>query len=358
LKAYAAAAALLLMIFGGIGLYLYNKFSAFASMDFTPPPVSVSIGTVERATWSRYLDAVGTIRSARGIELSAETSGDITELLFASGDRVEQGQLLLVLNDQVEQAARRNQIASLELAQILFERDAQLVKQNSIPETQFDRSKADLERARAQLAETEARIRQKRIIAPFAGTLGIRQVNLGDYLSAGTTITTLQDLNDLDIDFNLPGRVAPLLRVGMPIKVQVDAFPQRSFAAEIRALDSRIDLDSRNILVRARLLETAGLLPGMFGRVRVELASDQAVLTVAETAVSYSVNGNVLYRVLQPDEAGAAPTVESVVVETGDVRDGQIAVSGDVAAGDTVVINGQNKLYRGARIAPAGNAEL
>jgi membrane fusion protein (multidrug efflux system) len=138
LKAYVLAVGLLLIIFGSIGGYLYQRFSAFASVDYAPPPVTIAASTAAWATWDETLNAVGTIQAVRGVELTSETSGEITEILFDSGDRVTAHELLVVLNDHVEQASRKNQIASLELAQILFERDRALIAQKSIPQNQFD----------------------------------------------------------------------------------------------------------------------------------------------------------------------------------------------------------------------------
>ena len=142
-----------------------------------------------------------------------------------------------------------------------------------------------------------------------------------------------------------------MLRPGMAVELMVDAFPSRSFSAMVLALDSRIDIDSRNILVRARLNDHEGLLPGMFARVRVELSTPERVLSVPETAVSYSVNGNILYLLQESEGAGEAPTVESVVVRTGQEHQGRVAVYGEIQAGNRIVTSGQNKLYRGARIA-------
>jgi membrane fusion protein (multidrug efflux system) len=318
-------------------------------MDFTPPPVVVTAGAATVESWSQYLDGVGTVRSARGVRLTSETSGEVTQLNFESGDQAQAGQLLLVLNDQVEQAARRNEIASLELAEILFERDRKLVEQKSIPQSQYDRSKADLARAHAQLAETEARISNKRIHAPFSGTLGIRQISLGDYLSPGTTIAALEDLSELEVDFTIPGRLAPKLREGMPIRVSVDAFPEEYYQAKLFAMDSRVDEASRSLRVRARFDDHSGLLPGMFARVRVEISDSKSVITVPETALSYSVNGDTVY-VVVPGEDGEGQIVNAVVVEAGQVRGGRVEILQGVDADSLVVTSGQNKLYRGARI--------
>lgn len=348
MRAYLIAAALLLAIFGGIGGYLFMRFSALATRDFTPPPVTIAAATARSETWNTYLEAVGTLRSVHGVDLTSETSGEITAIEFTSGDTVQTGQLLLVLNDDVEQAARLNEIASLELAEILFERDAKLVKQQSIPQSQYDRSKADLARARAQLAETEARIRNKRIHAPFAGTIGIRRVDVGDYISPGTMIATLQDQSQLEVDFTLPDRYTPMLHPGLPIVLRVNAFPNRSFAAELVALDSRVDPGTRNLLLRARILESAGLLPGMFAILSIDLQQNRDIVTVPETAITYSLQGNTVF-VLRETEGGDTTAV-SRVVDVGETRKGRTAVLSGLAPGERVATVGQNKLYRGVRV--------
>jgi len=347
-RAYLIVIVLLLAIFGSIAAYLYQRFAAFADMDFSPPPVTIASALSSAETWDIYLDAVGTLRAVRGVDLSSETSGEITAINFDSGDQVETGAVMLVLNDEVEQAARLNEIATLELAEILFERDSKLIAQQSIPETQYDRSKADLAQARAQLAETEARIRNKRIHAPFAGTVGIRRVELGDYISPGTVIATLQDPTELEIDFTVPARYAPQLRPGLEIALRVNAFPDREFAAELVALDARVDPNTRNLLLRARLTEHEGLLPGMFATLLLDLDQSQEVVTVPETAITYSLQGNVVY-VVDKNEEGELTAV-SRIVEVGQVREGTAAILKGLTAGEQIVIVGQNKLYRGVRI--------
>jgi membrane fusion protein (multidrug efflux system) len=346
-RAYLIAIALLAVLFGSIGGYQYLRFAALARAGIAVPPVTIAAATANIENRASYLEAVGTIRAVRGVSLSAETSGQITAIDFDSGDEVAAGQVLLVLNDEVEQAARQNEIATAELARILYERDLKLIAQKSISQDQLDRSKADLARARAQVAETEARIRNKRIHAPFAGTVGIRHVNLGDYVEPGTVIASLQDKSQLDVDFTLPARHAAALRPGLRIAVQVDAWPGRSFGAELRALDANIDTGTRNLLVRARILETEGLLPGMFATLRLDLGRDQPVVTVPETAITYSLQGDTVY-VLEQQE-GALRAVPKIVT-VGETRSGRAAVLTGLAGGERVVTAGQNKLFRGATV--------
>ena len=285
MRAYLYVAGLLLIIFGGIAGYLYNKFSTFASMDFTPPPVTVTATIAKSETWPSTLEAVGTIRAARGVELAAETSGEVIAISVTSGDQVSGGQLLLTLNDSVEQASKKRQEANVVLARQLYERDASLIKQKSIPQSQYDRSRADLDVAIATLAETEARLDNKRIVAPFAGTLGIIAVKTGDYIESGTAITTLQDLTELEVDFSVPARYFPHLRRGLDISVETAA-TEEAFPATLAAVDVAVDQATRNLALRAHIHRSEGLLPGMFAQLTIDLDQPMELVTVPETAVT------------------------------------------------------------------------
>lgn len=356
MKSYLVVGAILVIIFGAIGGYLYQRFSAFANMDFAPPPVTIAASIAQPETWSTTLNAVGTIEAVRGVDLTSETSGEIVDILFDSGDQVEKGQLLMVLNDEIEKASRQNQIASLELAEILFERDSKLVKQKNIPQSQYDESRANLERARAQLAETEARLANKKLQAPFTGTIGIRRVDVGDYVSPGTVIANLQDPSEMEIDFTVPARYAPRLRPGLPVDVKVDAFPDTAFEASIAAVDSRVDPSTRNLLVRARLQQVTGVLPGMFATLEIDLGESQQVVTIPETAMTYALQGNTVY-VIEKTEDDALTAIARVV-KAGAVRDGKVAVLDGLSGGERVVTVGQNKLYRGVRVVVDENVKL
>lgn len=351
LRAYLYVALLLLLLFGGISGYLYNKFSTLASMDFSPPPVTVAIATARAETWPSTLDAVGSIRATRGVNLAAETSGEIIAISVDSGDPVVAGQLLLTLNDSVEQASLKRAEANLVLARQLFQRDASLIKQQSIPQSQLDRSRADLDAAMASLAEIEAQLDNKRIVAPFAGNVGIIEVKRGDYIENGTAITTLQDLSELEIDFSVPARYFSSLRKGLPITVRT-ASSDRSYGAVLEAVDVAVDPGTRNLALRAALNESDGLLPGMFAQLHIDLQRPRQVITLPETAVSYSLQGDTVF-VVEEDEDGML--VNPRVVKTGSVRDGRIAISDGVQEGDSIASVGQNKLYRGARIVAEEN---
>lgn len=346
---------LLVVIFGGIGGYLLRQFSALSSVDFSPPAVTVTAATAQLEEWHTELSAIGTLRAVRGVELSSETSGAVIAVDVASGDRVQRGELLVTLNDSVEQASRENQQAALELARLLFERDQQLIKQKTIPQSQYDRSRADLDSAMARLAETEALLDNKRIRAPFAGTVGIVHAKVGSYLQPGDPVTTLQDLSALEIDFTVPARHYPLLRLGQSIAVRVDALPERVFAATLQAIDATADADTRNLLLRASLEPDSGLLPGMFAQLTLNLGDNRSLATLPETAVTYSLQGNIVYAL---EQTGEHLVATPRVVTTGAVRDGRIAIMDGLEVGTLVASSGQNKLSRGTRVIIDDSVEL
>lgn len=347
MRAYLFVVLLLILIFGSIAGYLYNQFSTLAGTDFTPPPITIGAATAQSAIWPAELAAVGTIRAARGVELSAETSGEVIAITVKSGEKVNAGQPILTLNNGKERAVRLRQQANLKLARQLYERDARLIKQKSIPQSQYDRSQADLDGAIAQLAETEAQLDDKQIVAPFSGTIGIFKVKVGDYIDSGTPITNLQDLSELEVDFSVPDRYYPSLRPGLKIAVHIDAFPQQVFHATLSALDSRVDSGTRNLMLRAKLDDSEGILPGMFARLIVDLDQPTRVVTVPETAVSYSLHGNTVYVLSQ---GKGQTTARPRIVETGATRDGKIAIVDGLLSSEWVVTVGQNKLYRDARV--------
>ncbi|MBA58221.1 MAG: efflux transporter periplasmic adaptor subunit [Gammaproteobacteria bacterium] len=347
MRAYLYVFLILLAIFGSIGGYLSYRYLEFQAMDFSPPPVTVAADQAVKEIWSQHLNAVGTIKAVRGIELKSETAGEISAIYFDSGDTVVEGQPLVQLDDKIERAIRNNQLANLELAEVFYERDRTLLKKKSIPQSQFDQSRANKETALAQLAEIEARLSRKVISAPFSGVIGLRKVDIGDYLSPGMVIANLQDLSRLEIDFSVPSRYRSSLREGLSLDVTVDAYPDRVYRGEVSAIDPRVDVSTRTILLRARFKEFEGLMPGMFGNLALDLGEKEPVITLPETAVTYSVQGNMVY-VVKKDSQGMS--VESRVIEVGPVREGRVAILSGVKSGELVVVAGQNKLYRDAEV--------
>lgn len=347
MRAYFVAAALLIVLLGGTAFYIQQRFATLASGNYAPPPATIAAAAAESRPWRETIDAVGTIRAARGILLTAETSGDITVIRAESGDTVEAGQPLIGIDEEFEAASRQRLQARLVLADQLYQRDARLIKENSIPQSQLDQSRADLQSAQAELAEIDAVLNNKRISAPFSGRLGIFQVRLGDYVEAGTALVTLQDVSQLEVDFSVPDRYAPLMRPGLTITLRTAAFPERKFLGTLRAVDSQIDENTRNLQVRASIDDGEGLLPGMFASLIIDLNRESTRVFVPETAVSYSLQGDLVY-VIDEDDNGlfVSPRIVKTIAATA----GDVAIAEGIVHGERVVIAGQNKLYRNARV--------
>jgi membrane fusion protein, multidrug efflux system len=347
MRAYSIVAILLVAIFGSIALVLWGKSMQRANQDFQTPPLVVESTTARRESRAQYLQAVGTLRARRGIDVTSKSSGEVIEINFESGDSIEKAQLLVILNNEVEQASKLSQLAAVKLAKLQYDRDVKLQRKKSISQTQLDQSRSELDQARAQLAETEARLSDKQIRAAFSGSVGIREVDLGDYISPGTLITTLQDLTELELDFTIPAQAVAQIKVGLPIQFRVSAFPGKVFHGEVLALNTKVDASTRNLKVRAKVTAEKGLLPGMFTEVQVTVGEPQSLVTIPETAVSYSLHGNSVYVVEKSDKGLAA---KSQIITTGEARNGWVSVFTGLEEGMVIVSAGQNKLYPGAAI--------
>lgn len=346
-RAYLLALGLLLLLLGGFALLYQQRHGSDSSGAYQAPPKVVAAASARALPWRERIEAVGTIRAARGILINAEIAGDITNLHVTSGEQVKAGAPLIDIDERVEAATRQRLLANLELAELLYERDLRLIEQQSIPQTQLDRSRADLRSAQAALAEIDAILENKRISAPFAGVIGLLQVRLGDYVEAGTPLVTLQDLSQLEVDFSVPDRHASRLQPGLTLQVRNSAYPDKVFAATLDARDAKVNETTRNLQLRATLQNGDGLLPGMFARLTIDLGSDVLRVQVPETAVTYSLQGDTVFVVARDNDGlFALPRV----VRTGGVRDGKVAIIEGVSDGEQVVTAGQNKLYRGARI--------
>ncbi len=367
----------MLMMLGLVGLVIaalaFYKFNAFMQMGkaFSKPrpPISVSAVEVQSRPWQSRLPAIGSLRAAQGVDLTVEVGGTVKALLFESGERVQLDQPLLQLDSAVEQASLATAEAELGLARVEFERGRSLIKRQVISRSEFDRLSAQLEKASAVVAQLRATLDKKRVLAPFAGTIGIRQVDVGDYVSPGSPVATLQDLSTLFVDFFLPEQNVPQLALGQKVQVKVAAYPQDRFEGEIVALNPKVEDTTRNLLVRARLPNPeTNLLPGMFANLEVLLALRQNAVTVPETAITYTLYGNSLYVVvaqqgedgqpLSDDQGQAQLLVERRFVKTGERRDGWVMIEEGLEAGERVVSAGQLKLENGARVKLSDDASL
>lgn len=337
------ALGLLLGAIFGWKFYQAQKMAAQASMP--PPPATVAAAEVQTETWQPYLEAVGSLVAIQGIQVTTEVAGKVSRIYFESGEPVEAGTLLIELDDSVDQAELEGIIAERRLAQLQYKRRDELLESKTISRSDVDEARLRLENASAQLAAKQALIAKKRITAPFSGWLGIRQVDLGEYLQPGAAIVPLESLDPIYADFSLPERHLDQLSIGQPVEITVQAFPGESFGGQISSMDPGIDPGSRSLRLRATLANPDGRLrPGMFAGVRTLLPQRPAVLTLPQTAITYNPYGDSVF-VIRQGESGAS--VQRRQVETGGVRNGRVEIVQGLQAGERVVSAGQVKLRNG-----------
>lgn len=354
-----AVVLLIVVVLGGYKAFsVYQQIQAFSAPK---PPVSVATAVAEERPWQEQLPAVGSLKALQGVELSLEVAGTVKALHFESGQPVKAGQLLLQLDSEEETAALGTAQADLGLAKVDFGRGSQLVGDQAISRGEFDRLRAQYLRHQAVVEQLKASLAKKSIKAPFTGTIGIRQVDVGDYLASGTVIATLQDLSRLYLDFNVPEQALPHLSLGQQVQVRVAAYPSQTFEANLSAINPKVEESTRNVLVRATLGNPDGkLLPGMFANLMVLLPDPQPRVVVPESAITYTLYGNSVY-VATPAgdktgqaaaQAGEPPqlTADRRTVQTGERRDGVVVITQGLKVGDQVVTAGQLKLTQGAAI--------
>lgn len=331
-----------------------------------PPPSTISTEVAKSESWIPKLPSVGSLTAIQGIDVTSQIAGVVTGIGFESGQDVVAGAKLVTLESAVEQADLASNRATLQQTELDLKRQNDLSKRAYASEAVQQAAQAKRDSAAASVQRTSALITQKTIVAPFNGRLGIRKVELGQYVAPGTALVTLQALDPIRVDFPVPEQELARLKVGQAIEVLVDAFPGTTFTGEIESLDARVSLDTRSLLVRARLANPdKKLLPGMFANVSVLQNSATPRVTVPRTAVTYSLFGDSVYVIksappADPAQGGAEPmtTAERRFVRVGEAREDRIAIVEGVAVGDVVVTSGQLKLQNGARVKIDNSAPL
>lgn len=323
------------------------------------PSQTVSTIVAQVSTWRPTVEALGSFSASQQAALSAEVSGRVTAIHFDSGQTVRTGELLV----ELDRAPLVAQLAQLEaqaaLAATTLKRDEAQLAVQAISQSAVDADKATLKSTQAQVAAQKALIAQKTIRAPFSGQLGIRQVNLGQYLAPGTAVVTLQALDPMEVDFTVPQSQIDLVHVGMKAEVETSAVPGRIFHATVTAIEPQIDPATRNLKVRARLPNPKNtLLPGVFATVRIGQGQPAQYVTLPNAAVTYNPYGTTVFIVTDSDKGAGGKgadgksglTVEQRFITTGPTRGDQVAVLKGVKAGETVVTAGQLKLRNGSPI--------
>jgi membrane fusion protein (multidrug efflux system) len=340
---------LLAGVFGGIfGWKQHAAQQNAAAQAGGPPPAVIAAAEAGFETWQPYLQVVGSLTAVAGIEVTSEVGGRIGMIHFESGQQVQAGALLLELDDETDQAELRGLAAERSLARLKFDRVAKLVRDKSVSKSDYDEARATLDSAEAQMAAQAALIEKKRIRAPFDGRLGISRVDPGEYLTPGTAIVPLEKLDPIHVDFSLPERELARLQVGQRLEVRVQAYPDEAFEGRITATDPGVTVGSRSFRVRGELDNAEQRLrPGMFADVRVLLPEKDRVLTVPDTAISHAPYGNSVFVVEQQE---GAHVVNRRRIETGETRNGRVAVLSGLEAGEQVVSAGHNKLRNGQAV--------
>ena len=314
---------------------------------------TVATTTAQPSPWQPALSAVGSLTAVNGAELSSEASGIVDTIHFESGADVPAGALLLTLRPNNDPAVLAQLQATAKLDEVNYQRDLKQFSADAVSKSQVDTDAATLASAQAQVAAQQALMAEKQIHAPFAGRLGIRQVDVGQYLTAGTAIVSLQQLNPLYVDFYLPQQALSQLSVGQPVSVTIDAYPGKTFAGQISAIDATVSSTSRNIEVRATLAnDDLTLRPGMFANVSINVGASQNYITLPQTAITFNPYGDTVFVVSHAkDSAGKDELVaHETFVTTGLTRGDQIAVIKGLQAGDVVVTAGQLKLHNGTPV--------
>jgi membrane fusion protein (multidrug efflux system) len=341
-------------VFGG--LYWFQNFKAGiiekVMAGMSNPAQTVSTAVVHPTDWQDKIEAVGSLKAVNGADLALEVSGIVQDITFNSGDTVKAGQTLLQLAAQEDIAKLASLEATLDNYKITLARDKAQQAFKAVSQATVDTDIANVKNASALADQQKAVVAQKTLRAPFSGHLGIRSVDLGQFLTAGTTIVTLQSLDELYADLYLPQQAFSRIKVGQPVQMTVDVYPGRTFKGAISAINPKVDSTSRNVLVRATIPNTDGaLLPGMFTRIDITVGTVQKFLTLPQTAIVYNPYGDSVFVV---DDKGQGDQGKAVVrqafVKTGNVRGDNIAITDGIVAGDKVVIAGQVKLRNGSPV--------
>lgn len=344
------------VVLGGVFCFQMFKASMISKVmaSLANPPQTVSTTVAASQDWRSSIEAVGSVRAVNGASVSAEVPGIVSALHFDSGADVQAGDLLLELAASDDIAHLKALRATAELQKIVFERDTRLLKTQAVPQQQVDTDRANLLSAEALADQQQALVDDKSVRAPFAGRLGIRQVDLGQFLPAGTAIVTLQQLDPIYVDFFVPQQALARIRTGQAATLKVDTFPDKTFEGKVSSINAQVDTATRTVQIRATVANKDYLLlPGMFATVDIDTAEPQRYVTLPQTAIAYNSYGDIAYLVDDKGkDAGGKPqlVVRQTFVTTGATRGDQVAILEGIKDGDTVVTTGQVKLRNGTPV--------
>ncbi len=343
-------------VLGGIFGWKYLQMQKSAEQrGRAQPPIPVEAVTIKARSWRSEIRSVGSLRAINGVNVANEVAGVVSEVVFESGQRVKRGDVLIRLERDVDQAALAALAAQAQLANETFQRFSELLPSNSVSRSQFDEAQANYHAARANVEQQRAQLQKKTIRAPFGGMLGLRQIDQGEYISAGTAIVDLNMLHPIYADYSVPENKLQQITPGGSIEVRVAAYPDRVFTGEVLAMAPSINESSRTLAVRAQLDNPERiLLPGMFADISTLAAESRHVLTLPRTALSYNTYGDFVFKLVKNDQEQLVITRQQVT--TGNKRGDEIEIVRGLQAGDQVVATGLQRLRDGQPVRIANNA--
>ncbi len=347
--------AVVVVLISGLGFIKYKQVETaiHAAAGYQPPPEAVTTIVTRQDQWASAMNLIGSVEAVQGVTVAADLPGTVAKIYFDSGKSVHQGDVLVELDTRQERAQLTSLEAQRDLAKVNYDRYQELARQGVISRQEYDKASADQRQTDANVAEIKATIERKTIRAPFSGILGIRKINLGEYLAAGAPIVSLQALNPIYVNFGVPQQNAGQVQVGRPISVTREALAGQVFSGRVTALDSVIDETTRNIQVQATLPNPAGKLrPGMFVQVDMSLGASQAAITLPASAISYAPYGDSVFVVTELKDPKGNPYkgVRQQFVKVGPSRGDQVAILSGLNAGEEVVSSGVFKLRNGAAV--------
>jgi membrane fusion protein, multidrug efflux system len=347
--------AVVILVVAGLGFFKYRQIQTAIAMgsSFAPPPDAVTTVVAKSETWPSTLDVIGTTAAIQGVTVSADLPGTVAKINFESGQSVHAGDVLVELDTREERAQLAAAESDRDLAKINYDRDQQLVKEGVVARMQSDNSSAQQKSTDAKVGEIKATIERKTIHAPFSGVLGIRQINLGQYLAAGAAIVSLQALNPIYVNFGVPQQQSSLVKAGRLLELTSDDVPGVEFKGRVTAIDSVVNEATRNLQVQATLPNPGGKLrPGMFVQVQLGLGASRSVVPLPASAINYAPYGDSVFVVtdLKDPKGKSYRGVRQQFVKVQGSRGDQVGVISGVTPGEEIVSSGVFKLRNGAAV--------
>lgn len=361
MKKYIVAFLLMLVVAGliyfGLGYFKVTQIMGFVQLAksgaFAPPPTAVTTAVAEKSQWQPTLETIGTVTAINGVTISTDLAGIVSKIAFDSGSQVKAGDLLVQLNTEQEQAQLAQAEAQRDWTQITLTRNQDLLTKKAVAQSDFDSATAQFHQAQATVDQYKALIARKTLRAPFSGIVGIRQVNLGQYLNTGDAVVTLQSFDPIYVNFSLPQQNLSQITVGQPVELTLDAYGDKVFTGKITAINSLVDQNSRNVQIQATLPNSeTQLRPGMYAKIKVVLPETQEVIAIPSSSIHYAPYGDSVFIVseMKSEDGKKYKGVKEQFVKLGQTKGDLTAVLSGVNPGDELVTSGVFRLKSGAAI--------